>query len=280
MRSVTAPGKLNLQTIPVAERLPTIDLDGSIHGTVDAQKVDTIVEQFARLPLASQLHTRSSNSQDGPEHGNDRIDSAILCVDPGDSPSKIDAHDEKTSEFPASATSDCTDNYRFSEDDIVEHRIMSKMSTPSLSSDSERHSWHDVVTPPETIRLRYPHKAVPQQTILQQESSGTSLRPPTRRVASHYVEHEVSAGIVRKTFTILTSPPSYLVSIMLQMAGRIANGALHLSIPSPQGAHRRIPGSWHLSDDEDDWAQEDPETQYRGASASPQKQYKAPTIKN
>ena len=261
MRSVTAPGKLNLQPVSVANRLPAIDLDGSMRGTVDAQKVDTIVEQFAKLPLTSDSDTTSNVLQDDSENGNDRIDSANLEMDPKDLPGKKETDLEEELGAPISAVTDCTDNYCFSEDNIVEHPIMSKMSTPSLSSDSERHSWQDVVTPPETIRLRYPHKAVPQQTISEQVLSHTSSRPPARRIASHYAEHQASSGVVRKTFTILTSPPSYLVNIMLQMAGRIANGALSLTIPSPQGAHRRIPGSWDLSDDEDVWANESPEAQ-------------------
>ena len=53
------------------------------------------------------------------------------------------------------------------------------------------------------------------------------------------------------------SPPSYLVMIMLQMAAKIANGALSITIESPLGAPKRIPGSWNLSDGEDDWDTDD-----------------------
>ena len=32
-----------------------------------------------------------------------------------------------------------------------------------------------------------------------------------------------------------------------------ANGAINIAIQSPVGKHKRIPGSWDLSDDEGDW---------------------------
>jgi len=269
MRSVTAPSKLNLQPVPVENRLPTIDLDGAMHGTTDAQKADTIVEQFANMPLPSNTITVSEVLQGRYQDEDNRLDSAVLGVDAIDLPTSKEMQNEEDSKPPISAVTDTSDHHRFSEDDMVEHRMMSKQSTPSLSSDSDRHSWQDVVTPPETIRLRYPHKAVPQVVVAESPRSSPLSRPPARRTASHRAERQASTGLVRKTFTILTSPPSYLVNIMLEMAGRIANGALHLSIPSPQGAPRRIPGSWDLSDDEeDDWARADPKGQDIGVHVS------------
>ncbi|GAB7341215.1 hypothetical protein MBLNU457_7502t1 [Dothideomycetes sp. NU457] len=256
MRSVTAPSKLNLQPVPVEKRLPTIDLDGAMHGTANAHKADTIVEQFATMSLPADTNTVSEVLEDRPQDENTRVGSAILGVDVTDTPTRNEAQNEEDVKPSTSAVTDSSDHHRFSEDDTVEHRIMSKISTPSLSSDSVRHSWQDIITPPETIRLRYPHKALPQLTVAEQPYSSPLSRPPARRTASHVTERQAPAGLVRKTFTILTSPPSYLVNIMLEMAGRIANGALHLSIPSPQGAPRRIPGSWDLSDDEEDaWAE-------------------------
>lgn len=40
---------------------------------------------------------------------------------------------------------------------------------------------------------------------------------------------------------------------MLRIAARITNGAIGFTVQSPVGSHRRVPGSWDLSDDEDDW---------------------------
>lgn len=253
MRSVTAPSKLNLQPVSVENRLPTIDLDGAMHGTADAHKADTIVEQFASMTLPQNTITVSDVLQSRHTDENDWVDSAILGADVTDTTTRNETRIEEESKPPPSAVTDGSDHHRFSEDDMIEHRIMSKPSTPSLSSDSDRQSWQDIVTPPETIRLRYPHKAVPQQIITEQSTS----RPPARRTASQRAERPLPPGLVRKTFTILTSPPSYLVNIMLEMAGRIAYGALQLSISSPRGTPRRIPGSWDLSDEEEDWAKGD-----------------------
>jgi len=251
MRSVTAPSKLNLQHLPVVERLPVSDLDGTMHGSMHAHDANEIVERLAKLPSLSESppsipRPLTPISQEVATETVIQETPTSQLLTPASAPS-----DTKE---PLSASTDDIDVHQLSEDDMVEQRVVSNLGIPPTDGESGYHSWGDVVTPPETIRLRHPHKAE-----LQRISSVISESPPpsdTKLYSTSAKGSQLRAangGLVRKTYTILTSPPSYLVNIMLRMASNIANGALNVTIPSPVGAQKRVPGSWTFEDDEDGW---------------------------
>lgn len=133
---------------------------------------------------------------------------------------------------------------------VIKPDAASAMSTPSLASDSEAHSWGEMQTPPEVLRRRRPRKAPSQRS---RSPSLTNLYRTTSRES----QQALTDGLVRKTCFMFLGPPAHLVSLMLRIAAKIASGAVNMTIQSPPGSHRRVPGSWDLSDDEDDWDVDD-----------------------
>ncbi|KAG8629163.1 hypothetical protein KVT40_003028 [Elsinoe batatas] len=152
---------------------------------------------------------------------------------------------------PLSAVSQATESGIMSEDDAVESRIWGGISTPSLCSDSEDHSWGEVVTPPETLRIRKTRKMNAAES-LSRASSTSRLRRSSRESQT-----ALTNGIVRKTCSIVLGPPAHLVSIMLKIAAKITNGAFSLTIKSPSDSPHTVPGSWYVGDEEDDWDLDD-----------------------
>jgi len=250
MRSVTAPSKLNLQHLPVIERLPVSDLDGTMHGSMHAHEANEMIERLEKLPPLSESPPGSPRSSTPiTEEATTIIDDQETAVLQLSTPAILLDVEESISAIP-----DDTAVHQLSEDDLVEQRVMLIPTASPIDRASEYHSWGDVVTPPETIRLRHPHKAELQRIT----SDVPDLTPPsnTKRYRTSSRDSQLrgaDGGLMRKTYTILTSPPSYLVNIMLRMATNIANGALNITIPSPVGAFKRVPGSWAVEDDEDEW---------------------------
>jgi Inheritance of peroxisomes protein 1 len=109
------------------------------------------------------------------------------------------------------------------------------------SSDSEQMP-HETgtATPPTTLRLRRPLKSEEIETAM--TGSDNITRLPTAIPISI---KPIGAELIRTTYTILMSPPSHLISLMLRIAGIIVNRM-------PSRVSRHIPGSWESSDIDDD----------------------------
>jgi len=127
--------------------------------------------------------------------------------------------------------------------------VTKEPSTPSLSSDSEDHSWEETITPPPALRLRKTRRQEPASPIRSLPSSYTE----TQRLlpqASKTQNFTNSDGLVRK---VLIGPSSNLISTMLKMASRLSRG-FDFTIKSPPGSPQRVPGEWRVVEDcEDDW---------------------------
>ncbi|KAI9685036.1 MAG: hypothetical protein M1822_005428 [Bathelium mastoideum] len=128
-------------------------------------------------------------------------------------------------------------------------------STPTLLSDTEEHPDQqstEIATPPDTLRLRHSGKARYRPVSPFPHDSSTTLLMQARPHNQH-----LPGMIVRKTFEILTSPPSHLVSLMLRIAARIA-GSIGLAVtdwqPSPPN---RLPCSWESEEEGIDWDEEE-----------------------
>ncbi|PNS21658.1 Rab guanine nucleotide exchange factor SEC2 [Sphaceloma murrayae] len=257
MRSITAPPKLTLVASPpskASSRPPSVTEsstdqlsvqdqaeDGIEYDNETEQEAGIIAEEEARKDSKTDENT-SEKEQSGREHTH------VLSMDLHQAQKQALLEDET----PLSAVSQVTDGGIMSEDDAVESRIWSGFSTPSLSSDSEDHSWGEIVTPPETLRIRKNRKTKAAESLSQ-----VSSKSQIRRTGSRESQRALTSGIVRKTCSIVLGPPAHLVSMMLKIAARITNGAFKFTIKSPVGAAHTVPGSWYVGDEEDDWDVDD-----------------------
>ncbi|KAJ9627113.1 hypothetical protein H2203_003574 [Taxawa tesnikishii (nom. ined.)] len=181
-----------------------------------------------------------------------------------DEPSATPAEDERLQEprqedhtepakgdFPSEeAVSDhCQDSSSDRSSDFEEAQTgqPSQLATPALTSDSEDLFWSEVQTPPETIRLRHRNVGVSDRAV--------SPHPDMSRLyrsSPSESQRALTGALVRKTCAIFLGPPAHLVTLMLRIAAKIADGAFSFTIHTPERG-RRVPGSWDLSDDEGDW---------------------------
>jgi hypothetical protein len=148
------------------------------------------------------------------------------------------------------------------------------LSTTSLSTAA---SWSTlpVLTPSEATDLLRQRRAPSQSPS---PSNRLSSSPPTTttpaKPTSTALTKTSPALLVRKTCALFLGPPANLVATMLRIAARlVASGALNLAEPAFHDlfavagngtaaaataagrlrGHRRVPGSWDLSDDDEDW---------------------------
>ncbi|KAF4554692.1 Hypothetical protein D9617_4g004470 [Elsinoe fawcettii] len=261
MRSITAPPKLTLVASPPSKT-------SSRSGSVSSVKAESSVESHEHNDAEDEdeehqeAAERSENELDNDEDAS-RQDSKTESVETA----SMDLHPEPAETLysnlqqaqkeallddraPLSAISQATEGGIMSEDDAVESRIWSGFSTPSLSSDSEDHSWGEIITPPETLRIRKNRKIAAVDS-LSRASSASRLRRSSKE------SQALTSGIVRKTCSIVLGPPAHLVSMMLKIAAKITNGAFSLTIKSPIDSPHTVPGSWYVGDEEDDWDLDD-----------------------
>ncbi|TKX21677.1 putative inheritance of peroxisomes protein 1 [Elsinoe australis] len=259
MRSITAPPKLTLVASPPSKTsssslssddVPVEEEDEEAHsedeagnaGQDQAQEDDPEDASESDYEEARQDSKTTITSADIPAPTEEHTH--VLSVDLREAQEQALLDDRA----PLSAA---TEGGIMSEDDIVESRIWSGISTPELSSDSEDHSWGEVITPPETLRIRKNRK-MPAIESLSRASSTTRVR----RSGSRESQTALTNGIVRKTCSIVLGPPAHLVSMMLKIAAKITNGAFNFTVKSPVGSPHTVPGSWYVGD-EDDWDLDD-----------------------
>lgn len=151
-------------------------------------------------------------------------------------------------------------------------------SSPALSttSTSTATSWSTlpVLTPSEAtdlLRQRRTHSPSSSPSLRSTSPPAPSTQTPTKQTSTALTKTS-PALLVRKTCALFLGPPANLVATMLRIAARlVASGALNLAEPAfhdvfaAGGAaaaataagrlrgHRRVPGSWDLSDDDEDW---------------------------
>jgi hypothetical protein len=150
------------------------------------------------------------------------------------------------------------------------------LSTTSLSTAT---SWSTlpVLTPSEATDLLRQRRAPstspsPSSRVSSSPPASTTITP-AKPSSSTALTKTSPALLVRKTCALFLGPPANLVATMLRIAARlVASGALNLAEPAFHdmfaaggggGAaataagrlrgHRRVPGSWDLSDDDEDW---------------------------
>ena len=128
--------------------------------------------------------------------------------------------------------------------------------TPTLTNDvasTGDELWPEVVTPSPRTALRRRRRA------LSPLPPPANLYSPQARLSGHYL----TTVILHKTCALLLGPPLQLVALMLNIAQRIARGALYTSSATFGEQGQVIPGTWDQSqsgtDSEDNevWAEDD-----------------------
>ncbi|KAF2152597.1 hypothetical protein K461DRAFT_313257 [Myriangium duriaei CBS 260.36] len=231
-RSVTAPPKLTLIASPPSKI--SIGTNPQSSGIADILSGDAEDESSAGLKEPEQILNNGETARPASKTSSEDISVDLQAA----------LQSSLQDDCPPSAISQTTDIGIMSEDDTVEGHIWSGISTPSLSSDSEGHSWGEIVTPPETLRVKK-NRNVPKVDTLSQRS--------VSRRGSRESQTALADGIMRKTVGIFLGPPAHLVSMMLKIASKISTGAFNFTIRSPMGTPQRVPGSWYLADDQDEW---------------------------
>lgn len=237
-RSVTAPPQLTLRTSPPSKVLPIFGLDGAISEVAHTSSAN---EQHAMKDMTIMPPTPES-----------MVDADANPYD--DEPNQLEEDNVKTTTSSGKQLSN--ENVESTGVDGVAVEEYSAQSTKSAvasssSSFAEGPSVHlkeEIRSPPETLRQRRARKASSQRS----DSPAQSGRRLYRSTSSDS-QRALTDGLVRKTCSIFLGPPANLVALMLRIAAKIASGAVNLTIQSPPGSRKRVPGSWDLSEDEDDW---------------------------
>lgn len=140
---------------------------------------------------------------------------------------------------------------------------------PSIESNSSLESWSSLpTTAPENFRLRRGYASTSSSSSYQSLASSlaeTSLqraRPDDQKQQERKISRITGSGalFVRRTAAMFLGPPAHLVAMMFRIAAKImASGMdeydvpVHMLPPSAFRGHRRVPGSWDMSDDEEEW---------------------------
>ena len=230
MRSVTAPPQLTLQASPSSKPTQHDGEAPSLSSSMDS--FDSVDSQHYHLASDA---SKSSVAETGdeqtptfapPSHSRD-VSEVTVTVEPHTFTEPIDVSSPLDDDLDGSAP-----------------------STPTLLSDTEEHpepQSAEVVTPPDTLRLRHTGKARYRSVSPCPQDAATFL------ISTRTQNRCLTSTIIRKTYEILMSPPSHLFSIMLKIAARIA-GSVSLATmeyyPSPKN---KIPCSWESEEEGVDW---------------------------
>lgn len=177
-------------------------------------------------------------------------------------PAEVVTEEEHSAETPTTASHE-----ELPSAELTEERLP---IVETVSSTATSWSTLPVLTPSEASDL------LRQRRGNHHQSRTPSPPPPTTSTPQKNTSLTTSATspahLVRKTCALFLGPPASLVATMLRIAARlVASGALNLAEPAfhdyfsagsvsaaalQEGrlrGHRRVPGSWDLSDDDEDW---------------------------
>ncbi|GAB7347573.1 hypothetical protein MBLNU459_g4460t1 [Dothideomycetes sp. NU459] len=146
-------------------------------------------------------------------------------------------------------------------------KVVNVSPNPSIESSSSLDSWSSFPpTTPENLRSRRGYASTSSNSSYQSLASSlgdtslqrTSVKQQQQQQQTHFTG--TGALLVRKTCAMFLGPPAHLVTLMLQiaaqiMAGRLGEFGMSVPVLPPRAirGHRRVPGSWDMSDDEEEW---------------------------
>jgi hypothetical protein len=249
---------------------PTIDQSHKLHQThldVHEDTENTIIETL--LPDEPQEQAVAGATERAEQ---EKKDGSTLTTSKVEQPPPSNSTSQTSTTSPSTSTPETTSHATFTASSPA-------LSTTSLSTAA---SWSTlpVLTPSEATDLLRRRRA-PSTSPSPSPSSRLSSSPPTttsttitpaKPSSSTALIKTSPALLVRKTCALFLGPPANLVATMLRIAARlVASGALNLAEPAFHDmfaagggeaaataagrlrGHRRVPGSWDLSDDDEDW---------------------------
>lgn len=258
LAAVTSPDASTFETAPVQQRPDPIS------------EVSTPGETLSMISSVDSFHSLESLSRDSPSPP--YLDAEAELINPwaGDDgetsrePRGRGRHRRQISEVTLRATSSDgalqsprTPKFIFHPSSPTEEvRLGSPPSTPPLVSDSDEDSLEpplsDVSTPPSMIPLKRLTGATQRRAFSPMPHPQNLFRPNRGQGPAK----QLTAALVRKTYELILGPPAHLVSLMLQIAARVSNGAFGWNTYKIKNTAERIPCSWESSD-EDEWDEDD-----------------------
>ncbi|KAL9041808.1 MAG: hypothetical protein Q9214_003980 [Letrouitia sp. 1 TL-2023] len=125
--------------------------------------------------------------------------------------------------------------------------------TPTLVSDTTSQSVSPEAITPSPAQLRH-RQNTRRQRSCSPLPSPTNLCAPRSGLSGH---QHLTTAILQKTYSLLMSPPSQLIALMLNIAAKIASGTYRGFSLGYGEAGQRIPCSWDFSDTDDSSHEED-----------------------
>ncbi|KAI9830224.1 MAG: hypothetical protein M1819_005751 [Sarea resinae] len=127
--------------------------------------------------------------------------------------------------------------------------------TPTLISDAEDRpdeEWSDIVTPPQiSTSLRRRPFAAGRRALSPLPLPANIFQPPTYSPGKGASGRHLTTAVIQKTCSILLGPPVHLVALMLNIASKIANGAMRGVAFGFGEKGEKIPCSWDYSDSDE-----------------------------
>jgi hypothetical protein len=246
------------------------------HPDVHEEIEDTTIETLLPDEPQEQATAGATEKVEEKKEDSTPTDSAALTKSPmaGQTIAKVEQPPPSNSTSQTSTASPST-----STPETTSHATFTA-SSPALSTTSlsTAASWSTlpVLTPSEATdllrRRRAPSQSPsPSNRLSSSPPTTTSTTTPAKPVSTALIKTS-PALLVRKTCALFLGPPANLVATMLRIAARlVASGALNLAEPAFHDmfaagggeaaataagrlrGHRRVPGSWDLSDDDEDW---------------------------
>ena len=253
-RSITAPPHLSLHTTPPSNieirRKPSKLAKESTSLSSSVDSFHSFHSPISPLPpsppLSEPLSSPSSSDSDCgirvPRSRHHQSDSSELTVTPG-------------TVLPWETTLETTDHQH------CEPSSPTLMATPALTNDTGSQSgdlWPEIISPttPSPSKDIYHRKTPSLRRAGSPLPSSTNLYSPGSRMSGHHL----TTAILQRTFSMLLGPPIQLVALMLNIAAKIAKGAMKGASFGFGEVGQKIPCSWDYSDPEDDpdyWEEDD-----------------------
>ncbi|CAD0083093.1 unnamed protein product [Aureobasidium vineae] len=259
MRSVTAPPQLSLESSPPSR----VNKVRKMAGIFDQTARDT-APPLAR-PLSSALVPRLPSTPESPLYSPDyHIHEDVTS----------DEQPNSTQIRPVTVMVEETKDPSLREPLILVEQIgdETELNTTEDSTYSNLPKQADATVTQTLLPEESQEQAPPPQPSPQPPSQQQHPGPLSPKTHLYSPNKNLPALLVRKTCALFLGPPANLVATMLRIAARlVASGALNLAEPAfhdmfaAGGAaaaatavgrmrgHRRVPGSWDLSDDDEDW---------------------------
>lgn len=247
-RAFTAPPHLSLHTVTLSSTL-TAHLE-----TIQAEsETASLSSSFDSFHSFCSFHSPISSLPPSPPYSDPPSPSPRSSSDLSIKVTRTRAHHREVSDATIKPASPGPWDMRQSPDrlDTLADTSPILPETPGLTNDAasqDDDQWRGPTTPTPSTNLRRRRAPSPLP-------SPANLYSPRSRISRHHL----TTAILQKTCFLLLGPPIQLVALMLNIAKKIANGALQGAPFGYDEAGQRIPCEWDYSDsgDAEVWTEDD-----------------------